>query len=71
MTTQSTLLTSSLNELATAMQPPNAPPPEIRYRHRDWIHIEHPTNSKKGSRQSRAWGFGDHYIAVDNPDQST
>ena len=30
------------------MRPPVIPPPEIRYKDRDWILIEHPANREKG-----------------------
>jgi hypothetical protein len=70
MASQPTLSASSSNELGTAMQPPNIPLSEIGYRNRDWVLIDHPTQ-RKGSRQSKAWYFGDHYIAIDDPDQNT
>lgn len=51
------------------MRPPVIPPPEIRYKGRDWILIEHPANRKKGTRRSKAWDYGDDYIAVDDTAQ--
>jgi hypothetical protein len=70
MESQPTLSASSSNELGTAMQPPDIPPSEIGYRNSDRVLIDHPTNRKKGSRQSKAWDSGDHYIAIDDPDQN-
>jgi hypothetical protein len=69
MATQSTLSSSSLRELDNSLQLPVVPPAEITYNKRDWILIEHPVNRNRNTRRSKAWDYGDDYVAIDNPEQ--